>query len=72
MDKGSKVRVRRNTEVVWEGALASLKNGRDDVMDVKSGAECGVGFEGGEGFKVGDVMQCVSEVVVRRELPMGF
>jgi len=52
--------------------MASLKNGKEDVMDIRTGAECGVGLDGWEGFKVGDVLQCVSEVVVRRELPMGF
>ncbi|KAF8423870.1 P-loop containing nucleoside triphosphate hydrolase protein [Tirmania nivea] len=72
VNKGSKVKVRRGGEVVWTGMLASLKNGKDDVLDVKDGGECGVGFDGWEGFKAGDVLQCFYEVVEKRELPMAF
>ncbi|KAF8444292.1 P-loop containing nucleoside triphosphate hydrolase protein [Terfezia claveryi] len=72
LDIESKIRVRRGAEVVWEGSIASMKSGKDNAVVISAGAECGVGLDGWEAFKVGDVLQCVSEVVVKRELPMVF
>lgn len=72
LDKASKIRVRRGAEVIWEGNIASMKSGKDDAELVRAGSECGLGLDGWDGFKVGDVLQCFYEVVVKRELPMGF
>ena len=40
-----KVRITRDGEQIYEGALASLKRFKDDVKEVKSGFECGLVFE---------------------------
>jgi translation initiation factor IF-2 len=37
--------------------LDSLKNVKKDVMEVKKGGECGMGFEGWDEFEVGDQIQ---------------
>jgi translation initiation factor IF-2 len=39
------------------GTLESLKNVKKDVMEVKKGGECGMGFDGWDGFEVGDQIQ---------------
>jgi translation initiation factor IF-2 len=43
--------------VVWEGKLASLRRFKDDVSEVKSGFECGIGLQNFNDVKVGDVIE---------------
>lgn len=52
-------RVLRGGEVVFQGPCASLRRHKLDVETVGKGTECGVGLEGFDGFKLGDVLQCV-------------
>ena len=48
--------------------LASLKNVKKDVQEMKKGSECGVGFEKWVGFQVGDVIQAYDEKEEKRYL----
>lgn len=48
--------------------LSSLRNRKQDVMEMRKGAECGMGFEGWRDFKVGDQVQSYEEKVERRKL----
>lgn len=58
--KGSlRYRVLRGGEPVFEGTCASLKRHKLDVETVGKGTECGLGLEGFDGFKLGDVLQCI-------------
>jgi len=50
------------------GILASLKNVKKDVMEMKKGTECGIGFEGWFDFQVGDLIQCYEEKEEKRYL----
>jgi translation initiation factor IF-2 len=43
--------------VVYEGRIGSLRRFKDDVSEVKSGFECGIGFEKFNDIKVGDVIE---------------
>ena len=43
--RGCSVRISRDGEQIFEGALASLKRFKDDVKEVKAGYECGLVFE---------------------------
>ena len=43
--RDSKVRITRDGEQIYEGALASLKRFKDDVKEVRAGYECGLVFE---------------------------
>ena len=43
--------------VVHTGELASLKRFKDDVSEVKTGFECGLGLQGFNDIKVGDVIE---------------
>jgi translation initiation factor IF-2 len=50
-------RLLRDNVVVFEGKIASLRRFKDDVSEVKSGFECGIGLERFNDIKVGDVIE---------------
>ncbi|KAI5310613.1 hypothetical protein KEM55_004580 [Ascosphaera atra] len=66
--RGSKVKVLRGKELVYTGAINSLKNVRKEIEEVRRGSECGVAFEGFMGFKEGDQVQTYEETVEQRSL----
>ncbi|MDH4162430.1 MAG: translation initiation factor IF-2 [Nitrospirota bacterium] len=51
------VRVLRDNVVVYTGKLHSLKRFKDDVREVQSGYECGLGIENFNDIKIGDVIE---------------
>ncbi len=51
------VRVKRKDEVLFEGGLKSLKRFKDDVNEVKSGYECGIGIDGYDDLQEGDIFE---------------
>ncbi len=56
--RNAKVRVWRGREVLAEGiSVSSLKRFNEDVREVRSGFECGVGLEGFQDFQVGDKLE---------------
>jgi translation initiation factor IF-2 len=50
-------RLLRDHVVVHQGKIGSLRRFKDDVGEVKSGFECGIGFEGFSDIKVGDIIE---------------
>ena len=61
-------RLVRDSVVVWEGSLASLRRFKDDVKSVKAGYECGIGLGGYQDIHVGDIIECYRvEQVARTE-----
>ena len=50
-------RLLRDNVVVFEGKIASLRRFKDDVSEVKSGFECGIGLERFNDIKVDDVIE---------------
>ena len=63
--RGSKVRITRDGEQIFEGDLASLKRFKDDVKEVASGYECGLVFEKFNDVKEEDLV----EIYVMEEVP---
>jgi translation initiation factor IF-2 len=53
----TQARLLRDNVVVYEGKIGSLRRFKDDVGEVKSGFECGIGFEKFNDLKVGDVIE---------------
>jgi len=51
------VRVLRDNVVIYTGKLHSLKRFKDDVREVQSGYECGLGIENFNDIKVGDIIE---------------
>ncbi len=64
--RGCKVRITRDGEQIYEGALASLKRFKDDVKEVKEGYECGLVFEGFDRIQELDVVEAYIMVEVPR------
>ncbi len=50
-------RLVRDGRVIYEGKIGSLRRFKDDVSEVKSGFECGIGIAGYPDIKVGDVIE---------------
>jgi translation initiation factor IF-2 len=55
--RGAQVRVRRGDKVVIESTVASLRRFKDDVKEVATGYECGVGLKDFDDFAVGDILE---------------
>ncbi|MBI1819636.1 MAG: translation initiation factor IF-2 [Nitrospirae bacterium] len=51
------VRLIRDNVVVYEGKLGSLRRFKDDVKEVQTGYECGIGIENYNDLKVGDIIE---------------
>ncbi|MDO4331451.1 MAG: translation initiation factor IF-2 [Eubacteriales bacterium] len=64
--RGCKVRISREGEQIYEGALASLKRFKDDVKEVKAGFECGLVFEGFDKMQELDIVEAYIMVEVPR------
>ncbi len=58
IERGRRLRVLRDGVVQYEGKNSSLRRFKDDVKEVQSGYECGVGVENYNDIKVGDVLEC--------------
>ena len=64
--RSSSVRVTRDGEQIYEGALASLKRFKDDVKEVKNGFECGIVLENFNDLKEDDQIEAYEMVEVPR------
>jgi translation initiation factor IF-2 len=54
LERGRSLRLVRDGVVVWEGKNSSLRRFKDDVREVQSGYECGIGIEHFNDIKAGD------------------
>lgn len=54
VQRGAKARLLRDGVVIHDGVVSSLKRFKDDVREVQSGFECGMGFEDYNDIKEGD------------------
>jgi translation initiation factor IF-2 len=66
--RGAHVRVLRERKVVHSGKISSLRRIKDDVKEVQSGFECGIGMEDFSDFKVGDVFDAYELEEIRPSL----
>lgn len=64
--RNAKARVKRGDEVIHEGDVSSLKRFTEDVREVSTGMECGIGVAGFEGFQENDVIEFYTEELVER------
>ncbi len=56
--RNGKIRVIRNSKVVFDGEIGSLKRGKDDVREVREGFECGIALKQFHEFEEGDLLEC--------------
>ena len=66
--RSNPIRVLRDNVVIYEGELESLRRFKDDVNEVKSGTECGIGVKNYNDVKVGDQIECFERVEVARTI----
>jgi translation initiation factor IF-2 len=64
----ARARLLRDGVQIWEGTLASLKRFKDDAREVQAGYECGIGLEGYNDVKIGDVIEPYEVVETPAEL----
>ncbi len=63
--RSSQARILRKNEKVWDGKIASLRRGKDDVREVASGYECGIILEDYSDFEVGDIIEAYAQERVK-------
>jgi len=68
ISRNNKVRLLRDGFVIYDGGISSLKRIKDDVRDVESGYECGIGLENFNDIKVGDIIEGYKIVETKRKL----
>ena len=68
LHRNCRVRVHRGKQVVYEGDLDSLRRNKDDVKEVATGFECGVGTDRFANWEEGDRIEAFKMVTQRRKL----
>ena len=66
--RSKKIRVLRDNVVIYEGELESLRRFKDDVNEVRSGTECGIGVKNYTDVKPGDQIEVFETNEVARQL----
>jgi len=66
--RGSKIRVLRDSVVIHDGELDSLKRFKDDVREVKAGFECGLSIKNFNDIEQKDQLEVYEIVEVSRTL----
>jgi translation initiation factor IF-2 len=66
--RNNPIRVLRDNVVIFEGELESLRRFKDDVNEVKSGTECGIGVRSYDDVRVGDQIEVFERVQVARSV----
>jgi translation initiation factor IF-2 len=64
----SPIRVLRDNVVIYEGELESLRRFKDDVKEVQSGVECGIGVKNYKDVKPGDQIEVFERTLVTAKL----
>ena len=62
------IRVLRDSTVIFEGELESLRRFKENVDEVRSGTECGIGVKAYDDVKAGDHIECFERIEVQRTL----
>jgi len=68
MCRGNPIRVLRDNIVIYEGELESLRRFKDDVNEVKSGVECGIGVKNYNDVQAGDQIEVFERVEFARTI----
>lgn len=66
--RGANVRLLRDSRVIFDGKLNSLKRFKDDAKEVAEGFECGMGIENYNDIKIGDLIEAYQIDLVAQEM----
>jgi translation initiation factor IF-2 len=64
--RSAQLRVRRGRDVLFTGAIDSLRHIKDDVKEMAQGFECGVTIQDYTDYQVGDILECFEMTQVAR------
>ena len=56
--RNGKIHVTRGKDIVYEGEVSSLKHEKEDVREMRTGFDCGIGLKNFSDVQVGDVIEC--------------
>ncbi|MCM2323447.1 MAG: translation initiation factor IF-2 [Oligoflexia bacterium] len=66
--RGANVRLLRESRVIFEGKMSSLRRFKDDAKEVATGYECGIGIENYNDIKPGDIIEAFQIEMITPEL----
>ncbi len=66
--RSANVRVKRDSKVLFQGGITSLRRFKDDVREVGVGYECGLGVLGFDDLQEGDLVECFDTKQVAAKL----
>ena len=66
--RNSHARLLRNNVIIWTGEINSLRRFKDDVKEVKAGAECGISLKGNDDIQVDDKLEIFEVEEVARTI----
>ena len=66
--RNGKIRIIRDSVVIFDGELAALKRFKDDAKEVAKGYDCGMQIKNYNDLKEGDVFECYQQVEVKKTL----
>jgi len=68
IERGQLARVLRDWVVCYDGKISSLRHFKDDIKEIQSGYECGIGIEKYNDLKIGDIIECYYLEEIKPEL----
>lgn len=68
INRNANIRLLRDSKIVYEGKLCSLKRFKDDAKEVATGYECGIGIENYNDIKTGDIIEAFEIELITPEL----
>jgi len=66
--RNGKIRIIRDSVVIFDGELAALKRFKDDAKEVAKGYDCGIQIKNYNDLKEGDVFECYHQIEVKKTL----
>jgi translation initiation factor IF-2 len=66
--RGANVRLLRDSRVLFDGKMSSLRRFKDDAKEVATGFECGIGLENYNDVKAGDIIEAYQIELITPEL----
>jgi len=68
INRNHKIKLFRESIVIYEGQLATLKRFKDDVKEVDAGYECGLNIAGFNDIKVSDIIEAYETIETKKKL----
>ena len=66
--RGSRCRIFRDGDMIFEGRIDNLRRFKEDVKEVKSGTECGIGVKDYNDIKSGDQIEVYKRTEIKRSI----